>query len=400
MYYYDLYDSLVLHRPREILTRLVQVLGTASVILAAMYFAYPEVQLGRGPFIIWITMAGLILSGWRRLFFALNKSTRLADRTVLLGAGPMAVNLCSEIDSRPELGLALVGYVDASTTRQASVNGLRYLGDIEQLPALMEREHVRRVILTMADRRGRLPVQMLLNLKGQGLVVEDGADVYEAVTGKVSLDSLRPSWLLFSNGFRVSRFILLYKRVASILLSVAGILVTAPIMVLIAALIRLDSSGPAIFRQERVGKGGKSFTMYKFRSMRLNADQDGDPRAAMENDDRVTRVGHWLRRLRLDELPQFFNILRGDMAFIGPRPFMPNMEAEYSREIPFYTQRWLVKPGATGWAQVRRGYCETLEDNIEKLSYDLFYIKNISIGLDCIILFHTVKILLLGRGGR
>jgi sugar transferase (PEP-CTERM system associated) len=398
MYYYDLYDSLIFHRPVEVLARLIQVLGTASVLLSCLYYAFPEVQLARGPFVIWIGLIGLALLGWRRLFFLLNRSQRMAERTVLLGAGRIAGTLSSEIDNRPELGLSLVGYMDAPSAN--SVEGLRYLGIPEELPRLVEGGNISRVILTMTDRRGRLPVDMLLDLKGRGLVVQDGPDVYEAVTGRVCLDTLRPSWLLFSDGFRISRFVLFYKRVASIVLSLIGIILTAPLLVLIAIAIRLDSPGPAIFRQERIGLRGKIFTIFKFRTMWVNADADGVPRAATEKDNRVTRVGRWLRRLRIDELPQFFNILRGDMYFIGPRPFTPNMEAELSQQIPLYSQRWVVKPGATGWAQIRRGYCTTLEDNIDKLSYDLFYIKNLSLGLDCLVLFETIKILLLGRGGR
>lgn len=400
MHYYDLYDSLVIRRPVEVLTRLVQVLGTASIILAGLYYIYPDVQLGRGPFMLWILLAGVILVGWRLLFLALNKQARLTDRTVLLGSGPMAISLSSEIEARPELGMKLVGFVEAPAVGDRSMNGLQYLGDIPELPALVAQRQVNRVILTMSDRRGRLPVDMLLDLKGHGLVVQDAPEVYEAVTGRISLDSLRPSWLLFSEGFRVSYFLLFYKRLMSVLFSTLGIVATAPLMVLIALAIRLDSPGPAMFRQKRVGKDGKVFTMYKFRSMRLNADAGGNPKPAVKDDDRITRAGRWLRRLRLDELPQLFNIFKGDMYFIGPRPFVPYMEEQLSHQIPFYSQRWLMKPGATGWAQVRRGYCATLDDNVEKLGYDLFYIKNLSVGLDCLILFETVKILLLRRGGR
>ncbi len=400
MYYYDLYDSVGLRRPAEVLTRLVQVLGTTSVILAGLYYAFPEIQPGRGPFLMWIAFAGVVLAVWRYLFRMLNKTPRLSDRTLLLGASPVAIALSSEIESRPELGLALVGYLETAPPVAQRVNGLACLGTIEELPAVVERQHVNRVILTMSDRRGHLPVDTLLSLKARGLIIQDAPDVYEAVTGKIRLDSLHPSWLLFSDGFWVSRLTLTYKRIVSIVLSVMGILAAAPLMILAALAIRLDSPGPAIFRQKRVGRDGRIFTIFKFRSMRENADGDGKPRPAMEDDDRITRVGHWLRRLRVDELPQLFNILRGDMYFIGPRPFVPDTEAELAERIPFYKQRWIVKPGATGWAQVNRGYCASLEDNADKLSYDLFYIKNMSIGLDCLILFQTLKIMLLGRGSR
>ncbi len=206
--------------------------------------------------------------------------------------------------------------------------------------------------------------------------------------------------MFFAPAIHVSRLLLLYKRAASIALSILALIVTAPLMALIALAIWLDSGGPILFRQQRVGKGGKLFTLYKFRSMYPAADGDGDFKPAQENDERFTGVGRWLRRYRLDELPQLYNILRGDMYFIGPRPFAQQEEEELAQQIPFYPQRWAVRPGATGWAQVRNGYCASLKDNAEKLSYDLFYIKNLSVGLDLLILFQTTKILLLGRGGR
>lgn len=399
MYYYDLYDSLVIGSLREALTRLIQVLGTACLVLALLYYAYPPVQLRRGLFVLGIVLAGGFLAAWRRLFLVFSRSMNLTQRTILLGAGPLARSLATEIEKRPELGVTLLGYVDRNPS-SADTNGVPCLGTIEELRSLVEHERVDRVILTMADRRGNLPVQELLQLKTRGVAIEDGAAVYEAITGKVPIDSLRPSWLLLSKGFCVSQAMHLYKRAGSIVGSALALTVALPLMALIALAIRLESPGPVIFRQKRVGKDRKAFTLYKFRSMWHEADGNGRPKPAAEHDARITRVGRWLRRTRLDELPQLYNILRGDMCFIGPRPFTPDTEEECDRQIPFYSQRWAVKPGATGWAQVQRGYCASLEDNIDKLSCDLFYIKNLSIGLDCLILFQTIKILLLGRGAR
>ena len=269
-------------------------------------------------------------------------------------------------------------------------------GDIDEL---VERQGVQRVVVTMGDRRGKLPVEQLLKLKARGIYIQDGPDYYESVTGKIPLDSLRLSWLLFSPGFHVRTALQLYKRVFSLVLGTLAIVVTSPIMLLAAIAIRLDSPGPAIFRQKRVGENGRLFDIYKFRSMYDGSDKK-DLTPAEHGDTRVTRVGKWLRRTRIDELPQLFNIVKGDMAFVGPRPFVPEQEMECAEKIPFYKERWLVKPGATGWAQINRGYNVTLEDNQEKLAYDLFYIKNVSFGLDLYILFATVKTLVLGRGGR
>ena len=257
-----------------------------------------------------------------------------------------------------------------------------------------------RIIVALGERRGKLPVEALLELKSSGVRVQDDREIYETVTGKVPLESLHLSWLLFSPGFRVSQPLLIYKNVASFIISAIALLLSLPIMALIGLAIRIDSVGPVIFSQRRVGRGGKIFTLHKFRTMFDGADQGDNHPPAKLTDQRFTRVGRLLRRTRLDELPQFFNILRGDMHFVGPRPFVPDQEQKCLEKIPYYRQRWVVKPGATGWAQVNRGYNVTIEHNKDKLAYDLFYIKNISIGLDLLILFRTIKILLLGQGSR
>ncbi len=399
MYYYDLYDSLVLRSSREVSIRLIQVMGTACLILALLYYLYPDIQMGLRIFLIGITLVMVSLAAWRKLFLVLNRSSLLAEWAILLGEGPLAAALVEEINKSPELGVRLRGYVGQADS-VTEPNGLRRLGSTEDLARIVERERVDRVILTMSERRGKLPVQELLRLKTRAVRIDDGADFYEVITGKVPLHSLRLSWFLFSPGFRVPAALLIYKRAFSMVFSLLGLLLTLPLMGVIALAIWLDAGGPILFQQQRVGKEGKLFTLYKFRTMRNAANASGNFKPAQENDDRFTRVGRWLRRTRLDELPQLYNILRGDMYFVGPRPFAREEEEELTRKIPFYDQRWTVKPGATGWAQIHRGYCASVEDNREKLAYDLFYIKNMSIGLDLLILFQTSKILLLGRGAR
>ncbi len=398
--YFDLYDSLIISNQREVLIRLVQVLGTTCLIVAPVHYLFPAAAMEAIVFTLGISLSGVFLGLWRTLFLAINASARLARRALLVGAGPQVKSLSSEIEKRPVWGVALVGYVGEAPTSPEAMNGLRRLGGIEDLNAVVDRERAEQVIVSMGERRGRLPVESLLRLKSRGILVQDGSDVYESLTGKVPLDSMRLSWLLFSRGFPVSHSVLIYKRLMSIMFSSAGLLLSLPVMALIAVGIKLDSQGPIIFRQKRVGQDGRLFDLYKFRSMRLDKDPSAHYRPAVENDDRITRVGGWLRRMRLDELPQLYNILRGDMYFIGPRPFVPRQEDELAVKIPFYGQRWLVKPGATGWAQVNYGYCATIEDNAEKLAYDLFYIKNMSMGLDLLIAFRTIKVLLLGKGSR
>ena len=398
MHYLDLYNTRVLASRHEVVTRIVQVLGLGTIVLAVVYYSFPGVQLGRGTFLLGLLFALPCLVLWREAFPRLVTSLHMAERSVLVGDGPLARALWTEVMKRPEFGLDLAGCVGVSD--EDSLSGVPCLGKMEELPQLVSRNGVTRVIVAMADRRGKLPLEKLLALKARGIIVQDGADLYESMTGKIQLDSLRPGWMLFSPGFRVSARLLFCKRATSFIVSLAATSVTLPLFVIIAIAIRLESQGPAIFRQKRVGKDGKLFNLYKFRTMVEGADSKGKSRPAEDDDERCTRLGKWLRRGRLDELPQLYNILRGDMDFVGPRPFVPDQEEECARQIPFYEQRWMIKPGATGWAQINYGYCATLEDNLQKIAYDLYYLKHISIGLDFLIIFQTIKILLLGRGGR
>ncbi len=399
MYYFDLYDSATLSNRREVLARTIQVMGTVCVLLAVLYYVYPPLALGRGIFLIGFMLVAILLMLSRRLFLMLNTLPKFAERALIFGDGPLAESLVAELRTRPELGVRVVGQLKDFENSHGSSALFSSEERLEALLSLVKPYEPDRVIVAMGERRGKLPVEGLLNLKSHGMSVQDGGEVYEAVTGKVPVESLHLSWLLFSPGFRVSRPLIMYKRVASVALSSLGLVLALPLMTLTALAVRLNSLGPVIFRQRRVGQDGKIFTLYKFRTMVDGTDQnDNHPPEA--SDIRFTRIGRLLRRARLDELPQLFNILRGDMHLIGPRPFVPNQEQECLDRIPYYRQRWVVKPGATGWAQVNRGYNVTIEDNKEKLAYDLFYIKNVSIGLDLLILFKTVKILLLGRGSR
>ena len=400
MYYFDLYDSGVCSNKREVLTRLVQVFGTVCILLAVLYYVFPLLQLGREICLIGFIFVALLLVGLRELFMVVNAMPKFAERALILGDGPLAKPLMTEIESRAELGMRIVGQLVEDGRYAANPAEEPETGRFERLAEQVESFRANRIIIAMGERRGRLPIEALLQLKGRGVRIQDGAEVYEAITGKVPVESLRLSWLLFSPGFQVPRFLLVYKRTLSFVVSLVGIVATMPLMALVAVAIRLDSPGPVIFRQKRVGQGGAIFTLYKFRTMLDGADRDGNHKPAEATDKRFTRLGRWLRRSRLDELPQLFNILRGDMYFVGPRPFVPNQEQECVEKIPYYSQRWAVKPGATGWAQINRGYNATIEDNVEKLAYDLFYIKNMSVGLDLLILFKTTKTLILGRGSR
>jgi sugar transferase (PEP-CTERM system associated) len=400
MYYFDLYDSSILSNRREVFSRLVGVLGTVCVVLAVLYYLYPSLELGRGIFAIGFILVAVLLLLWRTLFSAINSQPQFAERALIFGDGPLAASLLRELESRPELGLRVVGQLktfENGNGRSGLISGEEKLDALLSTALPYKANHL---IVALGERRGNLPVEALLQLKRHGVRIRDGSELYEAVTGKVPIEFIGLSGLLFSPGFRVSQPSVICRRVFSFVVSLLGLVVTLPLMVLIALAVRLDSVGPVIFQQKRVGQDGELFTLYKFRTMMVGSDGNDNPRPAETTDGRFTHVGRWLRRTRMDELPQIVNILRGDMLLVGPRPFVPNQEQECLQQIPFYRQRWVVKPGATGWAQVNRGYCATLKDNEEKFAYDLFYIKNASIGLDLLILFKTVKILLLGRGSR
>ena len=397
MYYFDLYDSAILNNQREVLTRMFQMQGTVCLLLGGLYYLYPPLELGRGIFLIGFILVATVLLIWRHLFLMLNALPQFAERTLILGDGPLAASLVAILRDRPELGIQVVAQLQS--LEDVSGNGSGEV-QLQTLLSSVEAYRPNRIVVALSERRGRLPVEPLLKLKSRGMRIQEIGEVYEAVTGKVTIEGLGLSSLLFSSGFRVSRELLIYKRIASLVISAIGLVVALPLMALIALAIRLDSSGPVIFRQRRIGKDGKVFTLYKFRTMTDGADRDNQHHPAQEADNRFTRVGRVLRRSRMDELPQLVNILSGDMHFIGPRPFVESQEEECLKKIPYYEQRWAVKPGATGWAQVNRGYNASIEDNKEKLAYDLFYIKNISIGLDVLIFFKTIKIVLLGRGSR
>jgi len=408
MYYFDLYNFAILTNRREVVTRLVGVLGTTFVALAVLYYTFPDASLGGTVLWAGILMVAIVVPVWRGFFFVLNRSARFAERTLIYGDGPLASPLMDAIAQRPELGLRVSGYVGS----EPQIAGIPIVQQ-DDLAEFVKREDIRRIIVTMGDRRGKMDVSELLKLKASGVQIQDGPEYYETVTGKIPLESLRLSWLLFSPGFHVRPALRLYKRVFSFAFGLIGVVLSAPIMALAALAIRLDSEGPVIFRQKRVGEFGVPFTVLKFRTMyhgdqvptprfrkHSNSDQSHIGTPAHDGDPRITRVGKWLRRTRLDELPQLFNIVKGDISFVGPRPVPPHEEEECAAVIPFYKERWLIKPGATGWAQINRGYNATIEDHKEKLAYDLFYIKNVSIGLDIYILFATLKIVLLGRGGQ
>jgi len=320
---------------------------------------------------------------------------------LLVGTGAAAVGLALELhERRRELGVELAGFVDpdpATVHLPVMLPGI--IGTIDDIPRIVTEGRVDRVVVSLADARGKLPMAKLLDMKLAGVQFDHLASVYEEYTGKIAVENLRPSWLIFSEGFRKTRWVVTLKRVLDIGMAAAGLLVAAPVAVIVAVAIKLTSPGPPLYHQERVGEHGKTFTVHKFRSMRPDAEAStGAVWAKAGDDPRVTTIGRILRRTRLDELPQLWNVLVGDMSFVGPRPERPEFVRDLTLQIPFYGQRHVVKPGLTGWAQVRYSYGASVEDAMEKLQYDLFYIKNLSPALDIYIILGTIKTVLMRRG--
>jgi sugar transferase (PEP-CTERM system associated) len=273
------------------------------------------------------------------------------------------------------------------------------IGSIADVPRIVRTERVDRVVVSLADARGRLPVDQLLDMKlNDGVSFDHLASVYEEYTGKIAVENLRPSWFIFSDGFRKSAVLTTAKRVVDLTVGAIGLVLAVPLMAVIALLVKLASRGPVLYHQTRVGQHGRYFTVHKFRSMVTDAEAGTGAVWAQRNDSRITPVGRVLRRTRLDELPQLWNVLRGDMSLVGPRPERPEFVQSLTDQIPFYGQRHVVRPGLTGWAQVRYTYGASVEDAMEKLQYDLYYIKNMSLALDLFILFSTVKTILHRQG--
>jgi len=410
MYYFDLYETSVLANHREVIVRIVETLGTVYCLSVLLYYLYPPLELGRGIFVIGLVFTAMLLLLWRMLFSKINSVPELSDRALIFGEGPLAELLESEFESRTELGIRVVGRFLPSNNGNGNHHRRSKPAEFEvdptstqvsdDLSRTVKQLRATRVVVAMGDRRGKLPVDVLLSLKCRGLQVQDGVEVYEAITGKVPIESIRLGWLLFSPGCHSSRFHLAYKRAASIVVSIIGLLLTLPLLPFIFLAIKLTSAGPVLYRQKRVGRDGIVFNCFKFRTMRADAEADTGATWALDDDPRITRIGKFLRLSRMDEIPQLWNVLRGDMSLVGPRPERPEFVDTLRKEIPYYHLRHTVRPGITGWAQVRYKYGSSVENSREKLRYDLFYIKNMSAGLDLLVFLHTIKIILLGRGAR
>lgn len=390
---FDLYDSSKIEQKLDQAFRMLFVLGLVALVLGGVIYKFPDFLPGNNSAIFGVIILAVSLFCWRSAYGWLVCQPFFRERVYVLGTGDRAQRLVSGL-RRPGLGIEVVGWtgnIEGELTLDA-------VGD--HLAGVAKERGVHRVIVAMPNRRGTIPVQQLLALRLAGAKVEEATSWLEKLTGRIEVEQLYPSWFIFAEGFRFSTINRILRRIVNLIAALMGLVVALPVIPLVALAIKLNSKGPVFYRQIRVGRGGKTFYCYKFRTMRQDAEADTGATWATDDDPRITKVGKYLRLLRLDEIPQLWCVLKGDMHFVGPRPERPEFVEWLTREIPYYNMRHVVRPGITGWAQVQYKYGNTLEDAREKLQYDLFYIKNAALGLDLLILFQTVKIVLLGRGAK
>jgi sugar transferase (PEP-CTERM system associated) len=399
LYLADLYRTDFRMRGIELASRVVTALIASATLTAAIGFLSPSLRLGRLAFLHVVGLIGLGLIASRFGWVALGPKWRLNHRVLVLGVAK-SVELLPELQFSGTRPFTILGFLDDAPDAGDRVPpGMPLLGKTKDLLNLVDELRPDLVLVALAEMRRALPAAELLECRLRGINVEEWPTFYEKQTGKIFVANLRPSWLIFSDGFVKTDTTRMLKRVTDVALALVGLTLSLPVMLLVAIAIKLDSHGPVLFRQKRVGERGRIFVLNKFRSMAVDAERNGAVWASAE-DPRATRVGRWIRRTRLDELPQCWNVLVGDMSFVGPRPERPEFVATLVQDIPFYMGRHSVKPGITGWAQVRHRYAASIQDSMEKLQYDMYYIKNLSPLLDLVILLSTVQVVLFARGAR
>jgi sugar transferase (PEP-CTERM system associated) len=370
-------------------------------ILALVFYMAPELSFGRGTMALVFTVAGVGIFLARMAFFKSSEARILQSRIMFLGGGSLAKE-CSELAARPSNyhRYDIAGFIPSPAEELCVPDSMLLKArDDDSLVSLARQHGVSEIVVSVQNRRGGFPIKELLDCKLQGIRVTDAATFFERETCQIRVDSLQPSWLVFGGGFDQSFARTFMKRTFDLVCSTLILAVTFPLMLLAALLVYMEDRGPVFYSQERVGKDGKTFFVHKFRSMRTDAEQAGKPQWAAQDDPRVTRFGNFMRKTRIDELPQILNVFKGEMSFVGPRPERPYFVEQLIEVVPFYNVRHSVKPGITGWAQVRYGYGASAEDALQKLQYDLYYVKNNSLFLDVLVLINTLKVVLF-RSGR
>jgi sugar transferase (PEP-CTERM system associated) len=400
-YYFDLYRPDLYPPGRQMIMKLAQAITVATIALFSIYYLFPSLKTGRGILLGNTLVLPLALLIWRTIFSRWLKVDLPEKRILIIGSGELATKIGAEIYKRIEHGLRLVGFIDDNPDMMGqSIVNPGVIGGYGDIARIANSEGVDRIIVALPDRRSRLPMSALLGCKLRGITIEEGETFHERMTGKIPLDQLKPSWVVFSEGFKTLKSRKILKRIFDLVFSILLLICFVPIFLITALLIKLDSKGPVIFKQTRVGEHEREFKIYKFRSMRQDAETKTGPVWAETEDDRVTRVGKVIRKLRIDEIPQLINVVKGDMSFVGPRPERPYFVEKLKKVIPYYEIRTVIKPGVSGWAQIKYPYGSTYQDAQEKLQYDIYYIKNMSPLLDLIISLWTIKVVLTSKGAR
>ncbi len=399
LYFFDLYEMRQDLNMVDTAIRLTQAFGTGCIILGILYYLLPIIVIHTYIFWTGYLLVSFILVVYRYFYHSILRRRLFVQSLVVIGTGELASDIAREIEGKYNSVYKIVAFVGEGTPA-CNPNEVPVFKDIEEFEKVISSSEVQRIVVALDDRRGRTPVRTLLKFKLAGAIIEQGVTFYERITGKILVEKVDPSWIVFSEGFTISsRWRYLLKRIIDVAISGGLLVLASPLMLLSAIIIKLESEGPVFYLQERTGVKNVPFMIIKFRSMRQDAEEGGAV-WAKENDDRVTRFGALIRKVRIDELPQLWNVLKGEMSLVGPRPERPVFVEQLAEEIPYYSIRHEVKPGVTGWAQVKYPYGASKEDALRKLEYDLFYIKNNSIALDLLVIFYTVKTVLLGKGGR
>jgi len=393
-YYFDLYGPRRFSESWEIYFRLLLVLSVLSFALAGLVYFIPEIDIGPYVFLVGSSFVAILLVLWRGAYEWIISLPMFRERVYVLGCGARARSVVELLQSSRDAGMEVVGWHGESAVREQRG---RFSADLRTFRG--PKPGIDRVIVAMEDRREAMPVRELLDLRLCGVVIENSSTLMERLSGKLQLDGLNPSTLIFTEGFRMNASQQIFRRLLSFVVAFTALLICLPFLPLIILAVRLSSPGPILFSQTRVGQRGRLFTAYKFRTMQENAEAQGAVWAT-KDDPRVTAVGRVMRGTRIDEIPQLWNVLRGEMAFVGPRPERPEFVQWLSQQIPFYDLRHMIRPGITGWAQVRYRYGASLEETKHKLEYDLYYVKHQSIGLDLLIMFETIKTIILRRGAQ
>ena len=393
-YYFDLYEPQRISGRWEIYFRLLLVLSVLSFLLAGLVYFFPEIDIGPNVLVVGASILAFALVIWRWVYDWMIGLSVFRERVYVLGSGKRARAVVETLRTRRDVGMEVVG---GDGEGASGGDFERFATDLRAFskPKIC----IDRVIVAMEDRRGSMPVRELLALRLRGVVIEEAGAVMERLLGKLPLDGLNPSSLIFTEGFNVKASQQILRRLVSIAVSFIGLAICLPFIPFLILAVRLSSPGPIFFRQTRVGLRGRPFSVLKFRTMRQDAEAHGAVWAT-KNDPRVTSLGRFMRNTRLDEIPQLWNVLRGEMGFVGPRPERPEFVQWLANEIPFYELRHMIRPGITGWAQVRYQYGASLEETKQKLEYDLYYVKHLSLGLDLLIMFETIKTIVLRRGAQ